>query len=50
MTRGLWNHGKLMSVVFAIILAAVVLGEPLNWRHYLGGALIVAGAVILVWA
>ena len=39
-----------MSVVFAIILAAVVLGEQLNWQHYLGGALIVAGAVILAWA
>ena len=39
-----------MSVVFAIILAAVVLGEPLSWQHYLGGALIVAGAVILAWA
>ena len=39
-----------LSVVFAIILAAVVLGEQLNWQHYLGGALIVAGAVILAWA
>ena len=39
-----------LSVVFAIVLAAVVLGEQLNWQHYLGGALIVAGAVILAWA
>ena len=39
-----------LSVVFAIALAAVVLGEKLNWHHYLGGALIVSGAVILVWA
>ena len=39
-----------LSVVFAIVLAAVVLGEKLNWHHYLGGALIVCGAIILVWA
>jgi transporter family protein len=39
-----------LSVVFAIALAAVVLGEKLNWHHYLGGALIVSGAVILAWA
>jgi len=36
-----------LSVVFAILLAAVVLGEKLNWHHYLGGALIVSGAIIL---
>lgn len=39
-----------LSVVFAIGLAAEVLGEKLNWHHYLGGALIVGGAVILAWA
>ncbi len=39
-----------LSVVFAIALAAMVLGEKLNWHHYLGGALIVSGAVILAWA
>ncbi|MGO8678965.1 MAG: EamA family transporter [Limisphaerales bacterium] len=39
-----------LSVVFAILLAAVVLGEKLNWHHYLGGTLIVSGAIILVWA
>jgi bacterial/archaeal transporter family protein len=39
-----------LSVVFAIALAAVVLGEKLNWHHYLGGALIVGGAIVLVWA
>jgi transporter family protein len=38
-----------LSVVFAIALAAVVLGERLTWQHYVGGALIVAGAVILAW-
>lgn len=39
-----------LSVVFAIALAAVLLGEKLTWHHYLGGALIVSGAVILAWA
>lgn len=39
-----------LSVVFAIALAALVLGEKLNWHHYLGGTLIVSGAIILAWA
>jgi transporter family protein len=39
-----------LSVVFAILLAAAVLGEKLNWHHYVGGTLIVSGAIILVWA
>ena len=39
-----------LSVVFAIALAAIVLGEKLNWHHYVGGALIVAGAIILAWS
>jgi len=38
-----------LSVVFAIALAALVLHEPLNWRQYLGGVCIVAGAIILAW-
>lgn len=38
-----------LSVVFAIALAAMVLGERLSWHHYLGGALIVTGAVVLAW-
>ena len=36
-----------LSVVFAIMLAAVVLGEKLQWQHYVGGAFIVTGALIL---
>jgi transporter family protein len=36
-----------LSVVFAIVLAALVLGEKLQWQHYVGGALIVIGALIL---
>src|SRR5579859_7458250 len=39
-----------LSVVFAIALAALVLGERLTWHHYVGGALIVSGAVLLAWA
>jgi transporter family protein len=39
-----------LSVVFAIALAAVVLGEQLTWQHYVGGAFIVTGAMILAWA
>jgi transporter family protein len=39
-----------LSVVFAIVLAAVVLGEKLSWHHYLGGTLIVSGAILLAWA
>lgn len=39
-----------LSVVFAIGLAAMVLGERLQWQHYIGGAFIVTGAVILAWA
>lgn len=36
-----------LSVVFVIVLAALFLQEPLGWRVVSGGALIVAGAVIL---
>ena len=39
-----------LSVVVAMVLAAVVLGESLTWVHWLGGILIVAGAVILAYA
>ena len=35
-----------LSVVFAIILAVVVLHERLTWQQCAGGALIVPGAVI----
>lgn len=35
-----------LSVVVAMALAWLVLGESLNVRHLIGGALIVAGAVV----
>jgi len=36
-----------LSVVVAIVLAAVFLGEKLTLQHCLGGALIVAGSVVI---
>src|SRR5690348_5105356 len=33
-----------LSVVVAMVLAAVFLGEHLTWQHWVGGALIVSGA------
>lgn len=36
-----------LSVVFVLVFAALFLGEALTWRTGLGGALIVAGAVVL---
>jgi transporter family protein len=38
-----------LSVVVAMVLAAVFLGETLTWRHYLAGTLIVSGTIILAW-
>jgi transporter family protein len=38
-----------LSVVVAIALGALVLGEQLTWQHYLGGALIVSGSIVLAW-
>jgi bacterial/archaeal transporter family protein len=39
-----------LSVVIAIVLAAIFLHEPMTWHHWLGGALIFAGAVVLAYA
>ncbi len=38
-----------LSVVFAIVFAALFLHESLTWQHWLGGSLVVAGAVVLAW-
>jgi transporter family protein len=38
-----------LSVVFVIAFAALFLHETLTWQQWMGGALIVAGAVILAW-
>ena len=36
-----------LSVVFAILFAAVLLHEKLGWQQWVGGAFVVVGAVIL---
>jgi transporter family protein len=36
-----------LSVVFAIALAALILREHLGWQQWVGGALIIAGAIVL---
>jgi transporter family protein len=38
-----------LSVVIAIILAVVFLHERLTWQNWVGGALIVAGTLVLAW-
>ena len=38
-----------LSVVFAILLAAVFLHERLTWQNWVGGALIVGGSLVLAW-
>lgn len=38
-----------LSVVFVIIFAALFLHEPLTWQQWVGGGLVVAGAVVLAW-
>jgi transporter family protein len=39
-----------LSVVVAIVLAVVFLHEEMTWQHWLGGALIVSGTLVLAWA
>jgi bacterial/archaeal transporter family protein len=39
-----------LSVVFAIVLAAVVLGEKLTWQHYVGGTLILTGVLVFAYS
>ena len=36
-----------LSVVFAMVLAAVVLREQVSWQHWLAGALVATGAVLM---
>lgn len=38
-----------LSVVFAIVLAALLLHEKLGWQHWIGGSLILLGAIVLAW-
>ena len=39
-----------LSVVVAIVLAAIFLHERMTWHHWLGGALIFSGAIVLAYA
>jgi bacterial/archaeal transporter family protein len=39
-----------LSVVIAIVLAAVFLHEKMTWHHWVGGVLIFTGAVVLAYA
>ena len=39
-----------LSLVFTLLLAAVFLSERLTGRVLLGGALVVAGAILIAWA
>lgn len=38
-----------LSVVFAIAFAALFLHETLTWQHWVGGSLILAGAIVIAW-
>jgi transporter family protein len=38
-----------LSVVFVIVLAALFLRERVTWQMGIGGALIVAGSLVLAW-
>jgi transporter family protein len=37
-----------LSVVFAIAFAALILHERVGWQQWVGGALIVTGAIVLI--
>ena len=39
-----------LSVVVAMALAVVFLGERLTWQHCVGGGLIVSGTIVLAYA
>jgi transporter family protein len=38
-----------LSVVFAIVLAVVFLHERLTWHQYVGGGMILGGALVIAW-
>jgi transporter family protein len=39
-----------LSVVVAMVLAVIFLGEHLTWQHWVGGGLIVSGTILLARA
>jgi len=38
-----------LSVAFAIVMGVLFLGEPVTSRLVIGGSLVVAGAMVLIW-
>jgi len=38
-----------LSVVFVLVFAFLFLHETMTWQHWVGGLLIVSGAVVLAW-
>lgn len=38
-----------ISIVFAILMAALFLHEKLTWQHWVGGTLVLTGALVLAW-
>jgi bacterial/archaeal transporter family protein len=38
-----------LSVVFVIVFAVLFLHEPMTWHQWVGGALILIGALVLAW-
>lgn len=38
-----------LSVLIAMVLAALLLGDTLTARHWLGGILIVSGSLLIAW-
>ena len=37
------------QMIFAAIFAWLILGEPIEWYHYVGAGLIIAGVVLVTW-
>lgn len=38
-----------LSVVFTILLAFIILKEPVSWKVVLGGCLIAGGSLVILW-
>jgi transporter family protein len=38
-----------LSVVFVLVLSVLILQEKLSWHQWLGGALILLGALVVAW-
>jgi transporter family protein len=38
-----------LSILFAIVLAAIFLKEKITWHHWIGGSFIIVGAIIIAF-